>query len=86
MAITQEQVLSGIAANGQFRRQHQSHTLGIGLGGRIDDFFHITVQVTDNEIELRNAQCESHEPADRSSQPEGVCRRRLAVAPGALNG
>lgn len=59
---SQKQVLCGIAANGKLGRQQQARAIGVGLLCGGDDFLRIAVQITDDEITLRNAQFESHEP------------------------
>jgi hypothetical protein len=57
----QEKVFRGIATYRQLGRQQQPRAIGISGLGCGDDLLGITLQVTHNEIELRNAQFESHE-------------------------
>lgn len=57
---TQIQIFGGIPANRQFGGQQQARAIGIGAVGCGDDFLGIALQITDDEIELRNTQFESH--------------------------
>jgi len=57
----QKQVFRSIAAQRQFGCQQQTRATCVSLGSSIHHFLDIPVQISDNEIELRNAQFERHE-------------------------
>jgi hypothetical protein len=57
----QVQIFGGIAANGEFGRDQQTHTAVIGGAGGVDDFVGIALHVTDGEIELGYTELKRHE-------------------------
>ena len=57
----QVQIFGGIAAQRQFGGEQQARALGVGCLGRLGNFLRVAGQITHNEIELRNANFESHE-------------------------
>ena len=57
----QVQIFGGIATNGEFGRDQQTHTAVIGGAGGVDDFVGIALHVTDGEIELGYTELKRHE-------------------------